>query len=219
MKACFWVVSSPEFREMTNQMIASVKKFYPDLPFFHYYINEVTELYQDARHYKELHKEFDTVIHINGDSIMCNKCDELFDDDFEIALPYNNGNYQDKTGMNNGIVVSNSPRFWVKYDELIEEFSKSDGWMASQNLSTTLFYSGKYKTKALSFPDKSYGIEDMINYQNIFLKDNEIYLPSDEGDKKLCIFHAAGDAWKQHGKILLDKFKDDVRLKINELIC
>jgi hypothetical protein len=222
---CFYTWASDVFLSMAQDLERSVKKFYPDIPFYIYKINGNDTFPYKGKIYeyiKEVLDKHKNTVHINADSVMCSECPELFSD-IDFALPRNNVPNtilpHEYYYLNNGLFVINNKdilREIIEQTSLFVDGTVSPG-LSDQNVYNRIFYSGKYKTQVLSYPDKSYGIEELDQYPNVYLKDKDIYA----GDKKVCILHFAGEEWKNYEKGVMNYdrlLNKDVRERIKELI-
>lgn len=215
MKTCFYTVTSLEFYETAQGCYNSVQKFYPDIPYF--IKKGYTDPLQIHETGKALSEEFERVIQINADCIMCQPCPILFED-YDIGIPLNNYPTDEeiekgaKPYLNIGVFVVTNPSFW---DEFIYQ-CKTTGYM-DQNVANNIFFDGKYKTKILQDDEMSYGIHEMPEYSRMQLINGDLYV----GNKKLAIFHAAGYEWKteKEGKIDFSKIiNEEARTKLQSYI-
>jgi len=220
MKTCFFTTYDENAKEMAQGMVNSVKHWYPDIDFIEHVIPhkeipigpnpgafDVTNFcYAYLRKGLELFDEYQRIIYIDPDSVMCNLCPDLFDD-YELGVVRNNTYYEPdgvkgskgEFYINAGLSVCSSRDVW---QERIAEFERRNNQGANpvneQNALNWLFHNTTHKVKLLEFDDRSYGISSIFHYQKIDVRNGELYLPS---NKKLCIFHAAGVYWKTGTKI------------------
>jgi len=199
MNPIFYISSSNAYQYMADNLIKSIKMFYPNIP-IKLERNEPKsnmDMIFSLRlltSFLELLDIHNRIIYIDSDSLMCGECPELFGD-FDIEMPINNTNIfgasSGKDYLNNGLVVFTNKE--VIKDLMRKVLNGLENDYTSMTYYNEVFYSGKYKTKILSYPDKSYGLEEMPLYPNSISKNGSIYM----GDKKACIIHFAGPEYKQ----------------------
>jgi len=224
--SCFFTVYDARARVMAKGMINSVKKWYPDIPMEALEIDvrdqdEGFDLKGFCRdiltHGLHLLEKYDRIIYIDPDSVMCGKCPDLFED-FDLGCVLNNtvcgpeyGGTKDEHYINAGLVVCTQRIVWHL---ILDEYDKrnNERWetLNHQN-SLNLVYHTLSTAKLLEFDDRTYGISSLIHYQDMEVRDGELYLPS---NKKLLIFHAAGVYWKNGVKINFDYIKDKEARKL-----
>lgn len=205
---CFVTSSNQKYQHLADGLKNSIKKFYPDAPFFcHPYtdwIKGVGASYDFASDpgasYEFLVPYFETykrVIFFNADFVMCSLCPKLFGD-FELGIAYNDHNMgQDKRMVQNSLVVATNPQIFKDLTLLNTIYRKGNSPYYDMMSAQDLFYSGKYKTEALSYPDESYGIEEKPHYTQAYLKDKDIYVRDYANhEKKLCVIHFCYLDWK-----------------------
>jgi hypothetical protein len=218
-EVCFFSLFTHDFTRMARDMQNSVKRFYPDVP-----INLVEINAYDQNAFCEfanvglwMSQRYKRVIFIGVDQIMCDVCPHLFYL-YDIAAPRNNTNYlsQYSSTVNGGLLVSTSKDFWQDWKELLDSsYSKGNtNVIESQNLLNDIFWTTKYNTEILSYDDVSYGIDVFDQYKDMKVIDGKLYC----GDKKICIFHAAGDEYKKGNQILFDKLPIEGSEFLKELI-
>lgn len=222
MRECFFTVYDERAREMTQGMINSVKHWYPDIPM------EALEIearnadggfdlrgYCDdiLKHGYRLLDKYDRIIYVDPDSVMCNKCPDLFDD-YDLGCVLNNtvcgpeyGGTKGNDYINAGLCVCTNKEIWK---QVMDEYDKRNNikWecLNHQNALNYVYHQVTKRVKLLEFDDRVYGISGLANYQDMEIRNDELYLPN---NKKLCIFHAAGVYWKTNCKINFDYIKNE----------
>lgn len=219
--SCFFTVYDSRAGAMATGMINSVKKFYPDIPFEALEIDQRDAAggfdlqgfcYDILRHGLKLLDTYERIIYIDPDSIMCNKCPDLFDD-YSLGCVQNNtvcgpeyGGTKDEDYANAGLVVCTKKEVWK---QILDDFDKRNntqwGTLNHQN-AVNLIYHQTPDAKLLEFSDRTYGISSQVHYQDMEVRNGELYLPS---NKKLCVFHAAGVYWKTNSQINFDYIKNE----------
>ena len=216
---CFFTVFDNRAREMTMGMVNSVKKWYPDIPMEALEIdiqNKDGEF--DLKNFcdqildtgRELFEEYQRIIYIDPDSVMCNLCPDLFGD-FELGVAQNNSPYGEGVYVNAGFCVCTNKDVW---EEIFKEYDRLNNvsWSSlnHQKALNQVYHATTHKKQLFEFSDRSYGISSLGHYQGIELRDKELYLPS---NKKLCIFHAAGTYWKTNNRINFDHITNELARK------
>ncbi len=216
--SCFLTITSILYEPMAKEMVNSVKKFYPDIPFV---IDKREYKWEDWKVYRlqkieDLLNIYKRVIVIDPDSVMASDCPDLFGD-FDFAVPVNNINlFSDKKNrfMNDGLMVVTKKEVAKEMRERVQYDTNPYATLFAAN---HVFYSGKYKVEALSYRDKAYGLEELDKYTIALMNGKDINLQP----KKACVMHFAGHWHKDHEKgiILYDTiFRPEVCARIKELI-
>jgi hypothetical protein len=235
---CFYTAYSPTFEEVGKGLVNSIKKFYPDIPVLefkwelskepspHAYHGDTFDLQAFNQFVvnkgKELLEKYDRIIWIDADSIMCAPCPDLFGD-FDMGVPHNNWPYleianKDLHYANAGMVVGVNKDTWQEWIDELKRFDDrfhGAAWdvLNFNNSLNKVYHDSKANIKLLEFEDRVYGISKMDTYKEMSLKDEELWI----NEKKLCIFHAAGDEWKDClGKIRFDRITDKEAAKYLE---
>jgi hypothetical protein len=208
---------------MVDGLANSVNKFYPDIPFLKIEIpcRSIPDGRLDLRNYighvlnngLKLLDEYKRVIMMDPDQVMCNYCPDLFGD-FDLGCVQNNlgtgPEYGPKRGdvyINAGLQVCTNKEVWK---EIMDETARMDniqwGPFNHQDSVGHVYHTTNHNVKLLEFDDRLYGISGLAHYQDMEIRNGELYLPS---NKKLCIFHAAGGYWKTGTKINFDYIKNE----------
>jgi hypothetical protein len=227
MKTCFYTCYDGNFKDTAKGLVNSIKKFYPDIPVVEYELGlscggphnyhgnfDLMEFCNfHLRVGRELLDKYDRVISVDADHIMANECPELFGD-FDLGVVQNNTSHvenydgsKDGVYVNAGLTVCTNKDVW---DEWTKEYQRMNAQIWSvlneQNALNEIYHKSKHNVKLLEFPNKVYGITGMKFYEDMFLINDNLYLPN---NKALCMFHAAGDQWKNGGKINFNLIKDE----------
>lgn len=205
------------------KLIVSFKKFHPDIPLIVFTEKEIdaeiaSKNYQNINWFylnpvmcKKVAQEYDLVVHIDADSIVTERLDEIIEGKYDVAIVRNNSDFM-KAGKaaaytlgdqihpfqyaNCGLVASTSKEFW-------------DDWIEKNLLYYNLFNvhendvinvvlrNPKYKVKLLDPVDKPlyYGTSSIYgththwdSWKDIVVKNDKLYL----NDKLIKILHNAG---------------------------
>jgi hypothetical protein len=217
---CFYTCYDEVVKEMGDGCIKSIRRWYPkaDVLYFEsprpngqFHLKTFCEL--GLIKGWELLKEYKRIIYVDPDSIMCNKCPDLFDD-FDMGVVQNNisvgpeyGGEKKDIYINAGLQICTNINAWEEfYTEFRKRYLVNEESLHTQNSLNYCFHTSKFKYKLLEFPDRTYGIAQQDYYRNLFLKDNELYINWEDTrenglEKKVCIYHAAGTYHKDIGRI------------------
>lgn len=220
-ESCFYTIFDDTFRQVGQDCVNSVRRFYPNIPIITYESPKLNGRF-DLKTFCDFHlqkgmellDEYQRVIYIDSDSIMCDYCDELFGD-FSLGVVQNNiyvpdprSDLQYSIYINAGLDSCIDKIIWQKY---IDEYNRrcSLGWeeLHEQNALNFVYHTNLGTCKLLEFDDKLYGISDMEYYPDILLGTDGLYIKN----KKLKVIHFAGGEWKDKstGRIRFELIKND----------
>jgi hypothetical protein len=221
---CFYTCFDGTYIETGTGLVKSIKRIYPNID-VHVFALPKREGFNlrdfcafHLQKGKELLEDYQRVISVDPDSIFCSPCYDLFGD-FDMGVVQNNipvgdiyGGVKDNVYINAGLDVCTSKVVWQEY---IDEFNRrcDSSWneLNEQNALNWVFHNSKHNIKLLEFPDRVYGITAMSWYDQMYVKNDYLYVDGvwnqTKVEKRLCIFHAAGDEWKDKptGKINFDR--------------
>jgi hypothetical protein len=206
----------PENLIWAGGMINSFKKFHPNIPVFLFTDKDVKKYEKDPRRFvrmyaafgKELSKEYETVVQIDNDSIVCGTLNHIFDDKTaKLACPLNNNLIDPKlmihdiapqVYVNAGFVMARGERFWEWWDELNHRMYFDHYQYGEQDTLNMIFHYGYMKAKILDYDYKPYwhGLVHKGQWHKFILRGKDIVLPKEEGvcdeDKIIKLIHYAG---------------------------
>jgi hypothetical protein len=219
---CFYSCYDDSYKTLGDGCIKSIKKFYPDANVFKFKPprDNLFSLQSFCNFHlqkgKKLLEEYKRVISVDSDHIMCSDCPDIFGE-FDMGVVQNNipvdetyGGIKDKIYINAGLSICTNKDTW---QEWIDEYNKRCmvNWepLHEQNALNYIFHNSKSNIKLLEFPDRTYGIAQGDYYHQMVLKDNELYIQwkdfrGEDKEKKICLFHAAGEFYKTNGHINYD---------------
>lgn len=228
---CFYTCFDDVYKETGQGMVKSVKKFYPDAPIFVFAVPRNGDF--NLRDFCDFHlqrgaellKEYKRVISVDSDHIMCAECPDLFGD-FDLGVVQNNipvashhGGIDRKIYINAGLSVCTCSTIWEVWTKEYEKRC-NERWdtLNEQNALNHIYHTSPYfNMKLLEFKDRVYGISSMFSYEDMYIKNDELYTAD---GKKLCLFHAAGVEWKKDGIINFDLVRDEqARNKLRSMTC
>lgn len=206
-----------------DKLLATAKHFHPDIPFYvfgTFELNKLNEKYNGGLSWdilnpvvsSELVKyNFDKIVHIDADSIILGKLNELLDFKTDLAVVRNNNDYdtasrfsdnpvlinncKPENYFNAGLIASNNKEFWSYW---IEQNKKAQGYpYKEQDILNLIVHSGKYTHNVLDpkEADCHYGISAHFGEKTFWDSSKEIV--KNENDfflrkKKVKVYHQAG---------------------------
>jgi len=206
-----------------HQLARSWKYFHPDIPIviyddeYSYKVLKEYGIWTYAPIAKSLVNDYDMVIHLDADSIVTSRLDDILVGDFDVAGAKNN-NYLNMAGavnpgytygdiplekyLNVGVFAVNGDKgkqFLDDWIELNKNPEVNNASFAENGTFNMIFYNGKYKTKILDEDSNPYyygvssawGFEVGKNWQSwkqIRLEDNKLFLRH----KQIKLIHKAG---------------------------
>jgi hypothetical protein len=161
----------------TFKMMASFNRFHPDIPLYMLTEKEINKevqtvvpmslAYLNPLMTRTIADDYDLVVHIDTDIVVCDRLDEILEGDYDVAVARNNadqgsagcgtphnlyGNVDVFKYANAGIVASTKKEFWDDWVELNQKnFNKYP--MHEQDNLNELLSTGKYDVKWLDPPD------------------------------------------------------------------
>ena len=228
MKAVFTTWCTNDYTEMIGlkELTNQLKYFHPNVP--HIIINsekenELKDKYPWAlpQHMMpismiEYFDDYDTVIHIDGDSTVTGELEHIFDTSYDVMCVRNYtligqcgftppekcvvpAGFNTNNFMNAGFVVINSKEFVGEWLNNCSKLNRNDD---EQNELNRIFNSGKYKGKILDDFNTglSYGMTNVWgnethwdSWKNLFIEDDKLKQINQLGEKiNVKILHMAG---------------------------
>lgn len=213
-------------------MYHSFKHFHPDIPFKIYQRDETDRITAETGisiHFmfapigRELSVDYDLVVHIDGDSIICDTLEEVLAGDYDIAGCRNN-NDDLKAGfcsgfergkatkdkyINAGFHAITNKAIWQEWIDKNKEYGLQTP-LYEQGVLNDIFHSGKYNTKLLDPINSNlyYGVASCNGTQSHWDSYKEMYLENDRlylHGKKIKILHLAGGGAKPRLSKLFSK--------------
>lgn len=223
----FYTCHDEIFDSAAKALRKSVSLFYPDIPFIEFNVPRSGSFnlraFCDFHLQKgwELLNEYDRIISLDTDQIMCAPCPDFFGD-FDLGVVQNNIPVDDRYGgssygvyINAGTTICTNKMAWKEWmDEYYRKCNERWEELNEQNALNWVYHNSKLNIKLLEFDDRSYGTYALSQYENIFLEGDDLWVPPINQlipKKKVCLFHAAGNEWKikETGNINFDHIKDE----------
>ena len=229
MKTIVFHVASDIYKPYSDKMVRSFKHFHPDVPFKVFDQSDINKAIAENGKWlwygvagEMLSKEYDLVIQIDADSIICDRIDEVLKGDFEVAGVLNGSNEGFQTTgvgigqvqyLNAGLVASTKKEFWTEWREkTLKDWKKYP--YGEQDVFNHIFYSGKYKTKVLDPVDGDlyYGSSSCGQWDKTYVARDKVML----NEKTVKVLHFAGQASQR--KFNFVEFPPVVQGRIKNLI-
>lgn len=216
---CFFNYCSPRFEEYHQEMRNSLNKFHPDIPFVKFGEKDMEPPYSVLIGYIYPHLlrklDYDTLIQIDSDCIVCSPLSELFEE-YDVIAPPNNGDNGFTTSysyvsysryVNIGTFVINNKKFIDEWDELTKANLTSFPFR-EQDTFNLIFYNGRYKYHVL---DPWYGCASIGLYEELYMEKGKLMLQG----KPVHILHNAGPEKDRIWMIVNKEVKEYLEYLIN----
>lgn len=234
--AMYTLMYSEPFITYGQKMIRSFKRLHPDIDIFIFDkddIDKATErgypLNFNYAYFGEfLCLEYDLVIHIDADCVVCAPLTEFLEELGDVLGCLNfSDNYLDTYNVKGkplvldilhddyitaGVIASRSSRFWYHWKNL----SKSIGNKYPQyenDVLNIIFQYGGYLTKVIDKEKVFYGTQSRYKWDKFYIKDEEIYCE----DRQVKVVHWAGGHNMKKLDWRNDGFRPEVCKKFEEL--
>jgi hypothetical protein len=172
----------------TPKLINSFKYFHPDIPIYLYSDDDTSRVHKEYPGFsrmsalpclmKDAKRKYnlDLICHLDSDSIVLDRLDEIIIGDYDIAsVRNNNDRHTQNEGQNRpdpikdlpnhlyvnaGCTATTSDKFldqWIDLNkQIIDNYGGiSEFWMCDQNMMNILFHLGRFKVKILDSNDKN----------------------------------------------------------------
>ena len=198
MKTIFYTVATDIFKDYALMTKHSFKKFHPDVEFRIY----GKEYYQHGKCIptmelgRKLHEEFDLVVHIDSDCIVCGALNEIFEGNYDVAAPLNNNTFSEgiklldikpEDYMTCCLTAIKKPEFWDHWKKLTIQYADNFPLVDNDTFNIA-FHHGNYLAKTLDRNSVFYGTSSIPFWGEYRV----------EGDKVMCrdrqvkVMHRAG---------------------------
>lgn len=230
------------------KLMTSFYKYHPDIPLFVFTEKEI-EIEVRKRNFPKIDwfylnpimcakvaEKYDLVVHIDADSIVCDRLTEVLEGDYDVAVVRNNNDNRKAGAMegltlndqvhvleyaNCGLVASTKKEFWEEWIEKNNLFYHQFDLHEQDVMNLMLKDRKKYNRKLLDSIDKPlyYGISNIggtyghwESWKQIYLKDEKLYL----NNKLIKVLHNAGG--QEFDKLNIDAlFSTEVAQYLKEL--
>jgi len=236
-KAVFYSIADEQNIGYANKMHNSLIKFHPDIPHFIFtekdfgWIEDPKKFYRMYAIFGEkLSEEYELVIQIDADSIVCGSLDHILNDDsYEVGCVLNNNTIDPQLSIflvppeyyvNAGFLAVRSQRFWSWWAKLNYTPYFDSMQFVEQDILNLIVHFGDLKTKVFDMSDKWHGLISKGLWHKFELRGDDIVLPATENvcreDKTIKIIHwAGGNTTKFNFRV---SFKPEVVNRLEYLI-
>ena len=201
---CFFTFASDLYTPLAMKMVNSFKKFHSDIPMFYYGQGEIDKALEDgfqmgrlAPYFgSKLSKDYEIVVSIESDNIVCDKMLEILEGDYEVAMGLNN--YEGLLGyelpevsrtkyLNTGIVASKSERFWELWKKL--NLTHADRYrFVEQDVVNNMLEFNDFNVKILDKDRVFYSSSIRKVWEQMEVRNDKIYC----ADRLVRVIHWAG---------------------------
>jgi lipopolysaccharide biosynthesis glycosyltransferase len=216
-KIVFFTIADEANMPYAKKLEASLKKFHPDIPLV-IVTGELLKntLAQDPQFYyrstpavaRDLIKEYEIVIKIDADSIVCGDLSHTWDSDFDVACVNNSNplemkkypvtvwNIHPLSYLNAGYVVMKSEAFIDHWFKLCTSPHFNFYQFREQDLLNIMVFYGTYHVKFLDAGQNWHGLITKGYWPKIIIESDKLVLPKQEDwnkeNKTVKIIHWAG---------------------------
>lgn len=222
--AAFTIADSAITHRLAKRTRASFEKFHPDIPFFIYdpvceqeLLGQVRESACACKAFeirpalmKKLLKEYDGVIYLDADTVVCDRLDEFVADDYDIAGSLNIGSDSKNQYLNAGVSACTSLKFCEEWETLMY---KPDAPPSNQVSFNDLAHNGQYKLKIVDEKDVYYNETSREYWKDLTVKDGKLWC----NNRLVKVLHWAGGVARMEDKLSSKDFSTIVRIHLNHL--
>jgi len=221
-KVCAFTIADDEItHRLARRVRASFSKYHPEIPFYIYDSKDeekiLGEIRESAEAYKAfeirprlcemLLKDFDCVIYLDADTVVCDRLDEFLEQDYDIAGSLNIG---EQVYLNAGVTAVTNSDFCKEWTELMY---KPNGGKSNQVHFNNLAFSKRFRLKIVDEHDVYYNERSREHWKDIRV----------DGDGFVCngrrvkVLHWAGGRGRMEDKLSSKDFSPEVRIALDAL--
>ena len=211
MKTVFFTIVDDMhyYPEGTHILINSFKKFHPDIPLVVYRQDMVDKIFKEKNinfyqakptFAKLLTPNYDLVVNIDADHIICGRLTEVLKGDYDIGAPWNFNDYENSSFANiteemylqAGMVASTNKKFWDVWEEANKDAMQ---FLRKENdILNLVAYDKKYKWKLKIFDKEKdyYGCKSLGREPQFTVKDDKLMC---RGEQILAYHFARGNVF------------------------
>ena len=222
-KWCAFTIADSEItHRLADRVKESFKTYHPAIPFFKYdtrdeesILGEVRESAQACKAFEirprlmsKLLEDYDGVIYLDADTVVCDSLDEFLEGDYDIAGSLNIG---DKAYLNAGVSASMSKKFCDEWTHLMY---KPDAGKSNQVYFNQLANTQRYNLKIVD-AEKVYYNERSRQYWDKIKVSSDGRLRTH--GRIIKVLHWAGGIGRMKDKLSSADFTDEVREHLNRI--
>ena len=229
----FFSIADKNNMEYATKMANSLKHFHPNIP-IELISGEVLDgaLKRDPMFFyratpviaSQLIKEYEVVVKIDSDSVVCDKLDEAWTGDFDVKVVLNSNPREFKKYpvsvwdinpiheyINCGFVSMKSEEFITHWHKLCYTNHFNNYQMKEQDLLNIMVHYGNYKAQLLDNGDSFWGLSSKGYWPQVELRKDKLILPANEEWNKIDKYI------KEETEAFLE-FLQKIKSNINKLV-
>lgn len=214
------LADTPLTHHLAERVFTSFRKFHPEIPCMIYNPNDEQRIFGDIspvdsaspsfgfrpRIINKLMSDYDGVIYLDADTVVCGRLDEMLAGDFDVAVSLNIGAEE---YYNAGVCAIRSPSFanaW--YHEMI----KPGAGQSNQVHFNNLVASGQWRRKVLDREHVFYNERSREHWGKIKIFNDQLVCMG----RVIKVLHWAGGVGKMENKISSADFSPEVRVWLDK---
>lgn len=213
--AAFTIYDDDLTLRLAKRVKASFEKFHGGIPFYMYDARDENSLLGEVREsacackafeirprlHSKLLDDFDIVIYLDADTVVCDTLHEFLDDDYDVAGSLNIGN---NGYLNAGVNAISNKAFCDEWTELMY---KGDSGPSNQVYFNQLARCGRFNLKIVDEKDVYYNEKSREHWKDLKLTGSGLRC----NDRAVRVLHWAGGVSRMEDKLSSSDFNDDVR--------
>lgn len=213
--AAFTIYDDDLTLRLAKRVKASFEKFHNGVPFYMYDARDEESLLGEVREsacackafeirprlHSKLLEDFDLVIYLDADTVVCDTLTEFFEGDYDVAGSLNIGN---EGYLNAGVNALANKAF---ADEWTDMMYKGDSGPSNQVYFNHLARSGRYKLKIVDEEDVFYNEQSRKHWKELKVTKHGLRC----GGRAVRVLHWAGGVPRMEAKLSSSDFSEDVR--------
>lgn len=191
-KVAFTAVDDTHYYpEGTHIFVNSFKKYHPDIDLVVFRQSTIDKLfkekdinfYQAKPFFAELLFDYDLIVNIDADHVICGRMTEVFDNvDYDVACPWNFNDYENASFENiteemylqAGMVASTKKEFWLRWQEINR---KAMDYIRKENDTVNLLIYNEMPELKLKILDKDkdyYGCKSLGRELQFYIEEDKL---------------------------------------------
>jgi ADP-heptose:LPS heptosyltransferase len=225
-RVCAFTIADDELtHRLARRVRASFGKFHPDIPFYVYDCKDEERILGEIRESacackafeirprlcEMLLKDFDCVIYLDADTVVCDRLEEFLEQDYDVAGSLNiaGKGFPDRY-LNAGVSAVTSVDFCKEWTELMY---KPNGGKSNQVHFNDLAFSSRFRLKIVDEQDVYYNERSRPHWKNLRLDEGKFIC----NGRQVKVLHWAGGIERMEDKLSSKDFTLDVREALNAL--
>lgn len=219
--AAFTIADSPITHRLARRVRTSFAKFHPDIPFFVYDCNDEKGIFGEVRESarackafeirprlcEKLLKDYDLVIYLDADTVVCDRLDEFLEQDYDVAGSLNIGEH---TYLNAGVSAVTSPEFCAEWTDMMY---KPNAGKSNQEYFNKLAFSSRFRLKIVDREDVYYNERSREHWKDLRVDEQGFIC----NGRRVKVLHWAGGTGKMEDKLSSKDFSPEVRIALDAI--